>query len=111
MSKASDEVLVEFLQRVEEASAGSIPQATREILLGSSEREAKDELRRLLATTHSASIRNAAAIALGDLEDPEAIGIVRRLLNESTTVGARGSLLYALRGRDVVKISPSWSRA
>lgn len=49
-----------------------------------------------LSSATDARSRNAAAIALADLGSRGGIDMVRRLLHDPVTEGARGTLLYAL---------------
>ena len=60
----------------------------------------------MLATTGHPRLRNAAALALSDLEAPEAFDVIAGLLRQEHTRGLRGTLLYALRPYDCTPILP-----
>jgi HEAT repeat protein len=57
-------------------------------------------LQRVLSSTSSASVRNAAALALGDLGDDGLVPIIARLLVDPRTAGCRSSLVYAVEAAD-----------
>jgi HEAT repeat protein len=51
-------------------------------------------------------VRNGAAIALSDMQIPEAFDVIATLLGQERTRGARGTLLYALEPYDCSPILP-----
>lgn len=59
-------------------------------------REATPRLLQLLRTTDDGTIRNAAALALSDMEVPETFDAIVELLRDPRTVNNRGTLLYAV---------------
>ena len=55
----------------------------------------------VLTTTNDHALRNACAIALGDVHAEELVAVVGRLLRDPRTENHRGSLIYALEESDV----------
>ena len=67
---------------------------------------AAPRLLQLLRTTESPIIRNAAALALSDLNEPQAFQVLVDLLRDERTQNNRGTLLYALGAYDCSSILP-----
>lgn len=70
------------------------------------EYQAVPALLEALDTTSDNLVRNGAAIALSDMQIPEAFDVIAKLLGQERTRGARGTLLYALEPYDCSPILP-----
>jgi HEAT repeat protein len=90
-------------QLVAELRAGDPQAASRaaEALGRLGDRRAVEPLIALLGQASSPLVWNAAAIALHDLGDARAVEAILARLSDPATEGARGSLVWALRGFDV----------
>jgi HEAT repeat protein len=95
----------ELLQQLDSKDAAAIAGAVRE-LAARHETSATPRLLHILRTTDNAIVRNAAALALSDLQELEAFKVLVDLLRDDRTSQSRGTLLYALGAYDCSPILP-----
>ncbi|HRI51091.1 MAG TPA: HEAT repeat domain-containing protein [Pseudomonadota bacterium] len=95
----------ELLQKLGSSDADVAAEAARG-LAARNEASAAPRLLELLRTTDNPRIRNAAALALSDLRQPQAFQVLVDLLRDERTEKNRGTLLYALGTYDCSSILP-----
>lgn len=95
----------ELQECLESGSPEQIADAARE-LAKRHDLVAGPALRAVLISTTDAMVRNAVALALSDLRDPDAFAALVTLIRSPETRGARGTLLYALGPYDCAPILP-----
>lgn len=70
------------------------------------EASATPQLLERLRTTDNSLIRNAAALALSDMKEPQAFNVLVTLLRDERTRKSRGTLLHALGAYDCSPLLP-----
>jgi len=80
-----------------------IVDTSRDSLVRHAPPEALPRLRRLLAQTESANVRNTVALILSELKDSESVPILVRLLRDPRTERHRGTLGWALAPFDYLE--------
>lgn len=95
----------ELLQALDSSDADIVAGAASKLALCHAA-SAAPRLLELLRTTESPMIRNAAALALSDLNEPQAFQVLVDLLQDERTQKNRGTLLYALGAYDCSSILP-----
>jgi hypothetical protein len=97
---SSTEELQEWLTRDQPREAVA---ATRELVRREA-REALPLMRTVFETTEQVALRNALALALTDLHDPDALELIVKAIRRLDT--NRGTLLYSLRNYNCTRIFP-----
>lgn len=95
MSNENSSTTAELLQQLDSTDDGTVADAARE-LASRNKASAAPRLLELVRATDSPVVRNAAALALADLHEPQAFAVLVDLLGDQRTVKNRGTLLYAL---------------
>ncbi len=95
----------ELLQALDSSDPDVVADAAGKLAL-CQEASAAPRLLELLRTTDNPVIRNAAALALSDLKEPQAFLVLVDLLRDERTGKSRGTLLYALGAYDCSSILP-----
>lgn len=95
----------ELLQQLDSSDVDVVASAARE-LASHNEASATRQLLELLRTTDNPLIRNAAALALSDMKEPQAFNVLVDLLRDERTRQNRGTLLYALGAYDCSSLLP-----
>lgn len=102
---SSSVTTAELLQALDSSDADVVADAARRLALGH-EVSAAARLLELLRSTDNPVIRNAVALALSDLKEPQAFQRLVDLLRDERTEKSRGTLLYALGAYDCASILP-----
>ena len=95
----------ELLQKLDSSDIKVVADAAGE-LAERHDASAIPRLLELLRTTDNPVIRNAVALALSDLNEPQAFQVLVGLLRDERTKKSRGTLLYALGAYDCSGILP-----
>ncbi|WIM97400.1 HEAT repeat domain-containing protein [Actinoplanes oblitus] len=103
MRTIEDLTVPELIERLAAEDTDTVVEAADEIGRRRAT-EAAPRLLELLRLTPEATIRNATALALSDMEMPEAFDSIAELLRDPSTEGHRGTLLYALDPYDCLPI-------
>jgi HEAT repeat protein len=91
---------LDLLREAVESNKMDIVESILEEIGRSKLKEAIPLLIEYLKSTESSRLRNSIAITLSDIESEEAVEPLIEMINHPKTLGARGTLLYALKPFD-----------
>jgi hypothetical protein len=105
MSDLESATVAELLNQLGSPDPQKVVDATQELAFRH-EQTAASPLLEILRSTSDATVRNTAALALSDLQDPRVFNVLVDLLKDDRTRGNRGTLLYALGAYDCSPVLP-----